>query len=129
MSESFFSMFLSALALLVIALYSLFFCKIKEEGKQGYGKPILYFLLVVSGIIVIWGIISIILALINGSEINASKPHLMLFIASILGVISSFYELVYRKKKWPHYSWFNVKFLLLYSSVIVIWGIVSFIIT
>ena len=129
MSESFFSMFLSALAILVIALYSLFFCKVKEEGKQGYGKSILYFLLVVSGILVIWGITSIILALINGNEINASKPHLLLFIASIFVVISSIYELVFRKKKWPQYSWFNAKFLLLYSSVIIIWGIVSFVIT
>jgi hypothetical protein len=129
MSESFFSVLLSALAVFVIALYYLFFKKVKEEGKQDDGKSIFYFLLVVSGILVIWGIISIISAFIKGIEINVNRPHLILFIMSIFIVFSSSYDLVFRKKKWPQYSWFIAYFLLAYCSVIVIWGIVSFIAT
>jgi hypothetical protein len=121
-------MFILAIGVLIITLYYLFIKKVKEEGKKDTGKPIFYFLLVVSAIIVIWGIISIILALINGSELNISKPSLILFITSILVVITSSYDLIFRKKKWPQYSWFIAYFLLVYCSIIVVWGIVSFIV-
>ena len=128
MTESLFSMFILVIGVLVISIYYLFFKKVKEEGKKDTGKPIFYFLLVVSGTIVIWGIISIILALINESELNISKPSLLLFITSILIIITSSYDLVFRKKIWPQYSWFIAYFSLFYSSAIFIWGIVFFII-
>jgi hypothetical protein len=127
MSESFFSVFILALPVLVIALYYLFFKKVKEERRQDYGKPLFYFLLIVSAILVIWGIISIIMALIGGMEIKA-KPTPILFVTSILALAASLFDLS-RKKKWPQYSWFIPYFGLLYSSALVIWGIVSIILT
>jgi len=121
-------MFILATGVLVIALYPLFFKQVKEERKKDTGKPIFYFLLIVSGILVIWGIITLILACINGSELNINKPSLILFITSIFIIITSSYDLIFRKKKWPQYSWFIAYFLLFYSSAIFIWGIVSFIV-
>ena len=75
-----FSLFLLALPVLMIALYPLF---IKKEKEQEYLKPLFYFLLVVSAIVVIWGIISIIMALVSGIEIEVRKPSSILFIAAI----------------------------------------------
>lgn len=128
MAEYYFSMFLASFAMLVMALYYLFFKKLKEEGKQNAGKPLFYFLLLVSAIFVAWSIIAIILDLVNGNEICIRGPHSLLFIMSIFMVVLGLYDLFVRKKKWPQYSWFSSYFLLVYSSLIVVWGIVSFII-
>jgi hypothetical protein len=125
MSTSFFSFFVWATGMLVIAMYYLFFNKAKNEGRKDYGKPVFYLLLFVSIIVFTSGLISIILAFTRGNTIAYSKPHTILFVMSALILLLSSYELIVRKKKWPEYSWFIPVFLLAYSSLIVVWGIIS----
>ncbi len=124
MSESSLNLFLAALAVFAISIDYLF---LGHAHAKRNGNSVFWFLLVASSIFVIWGIVFIVLSLIKGIELNIARPPAIAFISSILILLPGIYELK-RKKKYPQHSRFIPYSLIVYSSIIVIWGSISFLV-
>ena len=101
----------------------------KREGLKNNFR-LVYCALAILCIIVVWGLIVIISALLQNIDLGTSKPPLAMVLISTVAVFSylfwSIQSVIQRK---PYRLMFNRKIILGYSLIIVAWAIVSAIIS
>jgi hypothetical protein len=104
-------------------LYVLF---VKKEKRKVYEKQLHYFLLFVSSIVFLWGLASFSVALINGKEIKIGGPGSILLAMAILIIVFRFYAILSKKEKPFESDKFMSIFLTIFSSLIILWGILFY---
>lgn len=125
MDASRFSILLSALPIIFMTAYYLFF---KREKSPKYLIIFLYSLLVLSSTLFVWMTVSLLAAFFDGTKIMVSKPHPVLLVMSILILIASIYDLFFNKNR-KHISKLLVYVLLVFSCVVITWGTISILLT
>jgi len=120
--EPFISLFLAAFPVLVISLYNIIYKKFKVISS----KSVNYILLSITSLIVIYCIIAFVSSFVKDIVVKTIWPSNTIFIAAIIIFVSGILDIIIKNRHSVHPDYFINIFGIIYTSLIIIWGIVGY---